>query len=78
MAENARLQSFHKCGAFPGDTHTNTCRRVAQKVMPHIFFSETIYSECMKFMHSITRACMHALVSRWSKTVDVDGDYVEK
>jgi hypothetical protein len=28
--------------------------RVAQKVMPHIFFSETIYSECMKFTHSIT------------------------
>ena len=28
--------------------------RAAQKVMPHIFFSDTIYSECMKFMHSIT------------------------
>jgi hypothetical protein len=29
--------------------------RVAQKVMPHTFFSsEAIYSECMKFTHSIT------------------------
>jgi len=28
--------------------------RVAQKVMPHIFFSETMYSECMKLSHSIT------------------------
>jgi predicted translin family RNA/ssDNA-binding protein len=46
--------------------------RVAQKVMTHIFFAETIYSECMKFTH------MHALVSRWRKVVDVDGDYVEK
>jgi hypothetical protein len=24
------------------------------------------------------RVCMHALVSRWRKAVDVDGDYVEK
>jgi hypothetical protein len=73
---------------------------------PHFFFSETIYSECMKFTHSITgcflytckspspspssrtwlreqetswfREGMHALVSRWRKAVDVDGNYVEK
>ena len=29
-------------------------KRVAQKLMPHIFFSETVYSACMKFTHSIT------------------------
>ena len=35
--------------------------RVAQKVMPHIFFSEAIYSECMKFMYSITGCFLYTL-----------------
>jgi hypothetical protein len=33
--------------------------RVAQKVMPHIFFSEAIYSEYMKFTHSVTGCLLY-------------------
>jgi hypothetical protein len=41
--------------------------RVAQKVMPHIFFSETIYSECMKFTHSINGCFLYtSYFSTWS------------
>jgi hypothetical protein len=36
-----------------------TFTRVVQKVMPHIFFSETIYSGCMKFTHSITGCLLY-------------------
>jgi hypothetical protein len=39
---------------FRGYSVHITSTRVAQKVMPHIFFSEIIYSECTKFTHSIT------------------------
>jgi hypothetical protein len=60
--------------------------RVAQKVMPNIFFfgnylfrTYEIHTQYiwtfplhMLFFH------MHALVSRWRKAVDVDGEHVEK
>jgi hypothetical protein len=31
-----------------------SCTRVAQKVMPHIFFLEAIYSECVQETSSYT------------------------
>jgi hypothetical protein len=65
---------------------TSLVTRVAQKVMPHILFLGNylfriyeIHAEYnwmfplhMLFFH------MHALVLRWRRAVDVDGDYVEK
>jgi uncharacterized membrane protein len=42
------------CGYFNCSGVHGLHMRVAQKLMPHIFFSETIYSQCMKYTRSIT------------------------